>query len=122
MKCSIIIVYLGVVLSMSTDALSNIDSQQQLPEKLNLLFSKLNKIDQNNSYLINNLLDFYSQLENSAKQYNNKSLEYLGCFQDHIQQRMFRGYAKDDYDHLTNKMCVEICKKFRFAYAGTQAG
>uniref|UniRef100_A0A336LY59 CSON008012 protein n=1 Tax=Culicoides sonorensis TaxID=179676 RepID=A0A336LY59_CULSO len=64
------------------------------------------------------LYKFYEYMEEKSVSSEN----YVGCFQDYICQRMFRGYAKNDSLHMTNKACIDICKNFGFVYSATQTG
>uniref|UniRef100_A0A336LYF3 CSON008011 protein n=1 Tax=Culicoides sonorensis TaxID=179676 RepID=A0A336LYF3_CULSO len=67
---------------------------------------------------VQTLYNFYEYLEEKSVSNEN----YVGCFQDYYCQRMFRGYAKNDTLHMTNKLCIDICKNFGFVYSGTQFG
>lgn len=48
-----------------------------------------------------------------------RSLEYLGCFKDSGDNRMF-GYMKEYPNNLTPEVCIQHCKRFGYAYAGLQ--
>lgn len=47
---------------------------------------------------------------------------YLGCFEDHEKQRMFRGYLAHQRQANTIETCVKNCHNRRFVFAGVQDG
>ncbi|XP_063699905.1 sialate:O-sulfotransferase 1-like [Culicoides brevitarsis] len=57
-------------------------------------------------------------LETSDK----KSGNYLGCYQDHENQRMFRGFVVHMTSSNSIEQCVKTCHARRFVYAGAQNG
>ncbi|XP_063701812.1 xylosyltransferase oxt-like [Culicoides brevitarsis] len=51
-----------------------------------------------------------------------KSGNYVGCFQDHEFQRMFRGYVVHLQQSNSNEQCIKLCHARRYVFAGTQYG
>lgn len=49
-----------------------------------------------------------------------KQRQYLGCYEDNEQNRMFRGYLVFLRENNTIETCANICLEHRFVYAGVQ--
>uniref|UniRef100_A0A336MVG6 CSON006559 protein n=1 Tax=Culicoides sonorensis TaxID=179676 RepID=A0A336MVG6_CULSO len=50
-----------------------------------------------------------------------KSGRFIGCYEDHRLQRIFKGYTTR-LNFNTKENCIDTCLEKRFTYAGTQAG
>lgn len=91
-------------------------------EKWKMFLADVEKVDSKDSYFVNNLIEVLKLLKKTSSYQGGSGGEYLGCYQDYTLQRMFRGFAKPDKNHMTLESCMNICKIFGFVYFGTQAG
>lgn len=65
------------------------------------------------------LFNFLNFLETPAFTESQRR-KYVGCFQDNMDKRIFRGYTERQTTKMTTDFCIDLCRKHRFTYAGTQ--
>lgn len=104
-------VTLAILIAFGTTSMINAGDDIKME-----LYSSIYGLDDHQSKILINFLNFLKS--SSFKESQNR--DYLGCFQDIDDNRMYRGHNKDDAS-MTNDMCIEHCREQRFAYAATQA-